>query len=55
MEEKKNQVVSSNNEEPIKTRKKKNHTGLWANIGVAVVAIGGIAIKIIKEMNKNKE
>lgn len=54
MEEKKKQVVSSDNEEPIKTKKKKNHTGLLANIGVAVVALGGIAIKIAKEMNRNK-
>lgn len=49
MEEKKNQVVSSDNEEPIKTKKKTNHTGLLANIGVAVVALGGIAIKLQKK------
>jgi hypothetical protein len=54
MDEKKNQVVSSDNEEPIKTKKKKNHTDLLANIGFAVVAVGGAAIKFIKDRNKSK-
>lgn len=49
MEEKKNQVVSSDNEEPIKTKKKK---GLGKKIGGALAAIGALAVIIIKDMNK---
>lgn len=54
MEDKGKQVVMSDNDEPIKTKKKKNTKTILANIAAAVVAVGGITWKIIKEMNESK-
>jgi len=49
MEEKKKQVVSSDNEEPIKTKKDKS---IWKKVGGALAAIGALAVIITKDMNK---
>ena len=54
MEEKGKQVVTSDYDEPIKTKKKKNTKGILGNLAMAVVAVGSITWKIIKEMNKSK-
>lgn len=50
MEEKKNQVVYSDSEEAIKTKKKDR--SIWKKAGGALAAIGALAVIIIKDMNK---
>ena len=54
MEEKGKQVVKSDNDEPIKTKKKKNTKGIWGNLATVAAAVGSITLLIIKEMNKSK-
>ena len=50
MEEQKKLVVPSDNEEPIKTTKKKDRS-IWKKAGEAALSIGALAVIIIK---KNK-
>lgn len=45
MEEKKNQVVSSDNEEPIKTKKVRS---IWKKVGGAALSIGALVAIILK-------
>ncbi len=45
MEEKKNQVVSSDSEEPIKTKKDRS---VWKKVGEAALAIGALVVIILK-------
>lgn len=48
MEEKKKQVVPSDNEEPIKTTKKKDRS-IWKKVGGAAVAIGSLVVIILRK------
>lgn len=45
MEEKKNQVVFSDNEEPIKTKKDRS---IWKKVGGAALSIGALAVILFK-------
>ena len=40
-------------EEKIETKKKDK--SVWKNLGVAAVAIGGIAVTLAKELNQKKD
>lgn len=53
MEEQKKQVVPSDNEEPIKTTKKKDRS-IWKKAGEAALSIGALAVIIIKKINETK-
>ena len=51
MEEKKNQVVSSDNEEPIKAKKDKS---IWKKVGGAALSIGALAFILLKGKKQTK-
>lgn len=54
MEQKKNQVVYSEKEEPIKTKKKRNTKGVMKKVGTMFLSLGAIVLAIMKSKEGKK-